>query len=83
MASRQPKYLLPRKAKPRGHRQSFFDLDSKIQSNYTSTCKVQCPMTDYQAWKAPKSQEFTTECCMKFRVSSSDQSSVINNGISF
>ena len=41
---------------------------------------VQCPMTIYKPWEVPKTQEFTTECCMKLKVSTSDKSRVIKKG---
>ena len=82
---------LGRGAIPR-HKQSIIldtDMDSKVEvdSNYeiqehSSKCKAQCSMNKHQPWTAPKTQEFTTECCKKFKVLSSDQSTMINTGIS-
>ena len=48
--------------------------DHSPQYNY------QCPMTSYKPWEVPKTQEFTTDCCMKLQVSTSDESSTIKKG---
>lgn len=45
-------------------------------------CGVHCPVSSNQKpWDTPKTQEFTTKCCTQLKVSTSDQSSVINQGI--
>ena len=45
-------------------------------------CGVHCPVSsNHKPWDTPKTQEFTTKCCTQLKVSTSDQSSVINQGI--
>ena len=47
----------------------------------TPKCEVHCPASSNQKpWDTPKTQEFTTKCCTQLKVSTSDQSSVINHG---
>ena len=71
---------LGRGAKPR-HKQSVFldtDMESKLEfdssktiQEHSSKYKVQCQMTNYQRWTAPKIQEYISERCKKFKVLSS------------
>ena len=47
----------------------------------TPKCEVHCPASsNHKSWDTPKTQEFTTKCCTQLKVSTSDQSSVINHG---
>ena len=50
----------------------------------TPKCEVHCPAASNQKpWDTPKTQEFTTECCTQLKVSTSDQSNVIKQGLSY